>query len=1218
MADVDVDPISGRKIINEYEIIDELGRGTHGKVKLGRNLNTHEYVAIKIVERYSKKRRLGKLVGDAEDKVKKEVAILKKARHPNIVALLEVIDDPARKKVYIVLERVELGEIVWRTPGPKEIAMIEARRYERESKGIFQDPEADYEDDAILEEARMRRARKQRRLIRQLRRTRRRYHENQPWSIEFGGDTDSEAESDMENASRTSTTTTDTSSAEAVAELERALSRVAASHYGQAESGDATTPIPNEPPTEADLRRAEELARLDLQGTMYGPYGEQSDPSRAPSLASSVHSFHADDFAQRFGSGPHSAVGSDLLDEDIHLDLLYVPCMSIAAARVAFRDTVLGLQYLHYQGIIHRDIKPPNLLQTADHRIKISDFGVSYLGRPAVDEQAENLSESDAQDFDEAKELARTVGTAAFYAPELCYTNPDIEAPPVGKPIDVWALGITLFCMLFGRTPFVDSEFIVMRRIAEEEIYIPRKRLRPVDPKPKSRPTSHGRHFSPAAAGRRDQYELSYEEVDDVLYDLLARLLTKDPNKRITLEEVRHHPWIVQDVANKAQWLEESDPTRQTQGKKIEVSKEDLSEAVVPVIIGRVRDGIRKIGGALLGRNVSTRKRTPSNAGSSMSGSLFPGSGSGSSVGEGREREGRRSSLRGDESIFAALKSSRESEHPLAQSVTVSPDESRESSFSTLWSSSTGPERPSLPERAKSTMSTAGSVRTIRASDSRRPSIITGLGSTPPSPSLTATLFEPVSTPGGTNLGSLLSGAGRRILQGVRDRSTAGRSADRDKSTSRRDDEGDAHATPSLAVSTASAAGRLETPEALRDITPGSTAANSAAGSVVNSPHTSRPQSAAHSPDQFRATTRWPFGSLSRRTSALELDNPSFAQPAMHRPTTITPTHDPRYVPPLPRTPGRLPNESSEADFRRAENEMIRKRIFERDTQRNSSAMSDRDNASRAASGASLVQSQGVCPPSPDDEAWGAKAMADAHSNLGRSSTSVSAVPSLETSPTSRDGSSRPATLVTPSSSEDQMGGFSLSESNPSIPSVTSDASSVLPDLDLAMSKSAHHHRPPVHLTHHGHPATQGRRHVAAASSTLSSDETVKEEDEEEGYAGDGDAAIDTDSDEYLSSDSSDSDGGLQMTRRRSAHPATSARRSLSVSNAVVMRDRIRRETGASRASRGSVGSRISAATGISKKSERSGSGSTMTYVRSRGEHEADSDEEELAFGTRR
>jgi [calcium/calmodulin-dependent protein kinase] kinase len=102
-----VDPVSGRKLINHYEIIDELGRGTHGKVKLGRDLKTaNNHVAIKIVERYSKRRRLGKL-GNAEDKVKKEVAILKKARHPNIVALLEVIDDPSRKKVYIVLEWVE-------------------------------------------------------------------------------------------------------------------------------------------------------------------------------------------------------------------------------------------------------------------------------------------------------------------------------------------------------------------------------------------------------------------------------------------------------------------------------------------------------------------------------------------------------------------------------------------------------------------------------------------------------------------------------------------------------------------------------------------------------------------------------------------------------------------------------------------------------------------------------------------------------------------------------------------------------------------------------------------------------------------------------------------------------------------------------------------------------------------------------------------------------
>ncbi|KAF2479929.1 kinase-like domain-containing protein, partial [Neohortaea acidophila] len=319
----DVDPISGRKLINHYEIIDELGRGTHGKVKLGRDLQSPEgrYVAIKIVERYSKRRKLGKL-GTTEDKVKKEVAILKQVRHPHVTALLEVIDDPSRKKVYIVLEWVERGQIEWR--------------------------------------------------------------------------------------------------------------------------------------------------------------------------------------------------------------LEYVPTMSHQQTRVAFRDTLLGLQYLHYQGIIHRDIKPPNLLSTKEGRVKISDFGVSYLGRPMGEgEVSEGVSEHETQDLDDgAKELAKTVGTPAFYAPELCITEVVEDAPPITKAIDVWALGVTLFCMLFARTPFVDSEYVVMRQIAEEEIYIPRKRLQPIS---------------------------------DDLYDLLKRMLVKDPRKRITLEEVRHHPWVVADIHDKVKWLEETD-----------------------------------------------------------------------------------------------------------------------------------------------------------------------------------------------------------------------------------------------------------------------------------------------------------------------------------------------------------------------------------------------------------------------------------------------------------------------------------------------------------------------------------------------------------------------------------------------------------------------------------------------------------------------------------
>ena len=59
------------------------------------------------------------------------------------------------------------------------------------------------------------------------------------------------------------------------------------------------------------------------------------------------------------------------------------PTLTVSEARAIFRDLVLGLEYLHCQGIIHRDVKPQNLLWADEsHKcVKISDFGVSYVSR---------------------------------------------------------------------------------------------------------------------------------------------------------------------------------------------------------------------------------------------------------------------------------------------------------------------------------------------------------------------------------------------------------------------------------------------------------------------------------------------------------------------------------------------------------------------------------------------------------------------------------------------------------------------------------------------------------------------------------------------------------------------------------------------------------------------------------------------------------------------
>jgi [calcium/calmodulin-dependent protein kinase] kinase len=181
-------------------------------------------------------------------------------------------------------------------------------------------------------------------------------------------------------------------------------------------------------------KKIEEDIITGLEGTMYGAYDSEFVRGRTPSLADSSSS-HPE--------GDH---------EEVPEHFRYVPLMTIHGAWEAFKDTVLGLEYLHYQNVIHRDIKPANLLVTKEHRIKISDFGVSYLGRQKTDEGFGDQSETEVHEEDEAIELAKTVGTPAFYAPELCRTDFSAETPHIDGGIDVWALGVTLYCLIYGLT----------------------------------------------------------------------------------------------------------------------------------------------------------------------------------------------------------------------------------------------------------------------------------------------------------------------------------------------------------------------------------------------------------------------------------------------------------------------------------------------------------------------------------------------------------------------------------------------------------------------------------------------------------------------------------------------------------------------------------------------------------------------------------------------
>ncbi|KAJ3591036.1 hypothetical protein NHX12_008983 [Muraenolepis orangiensis] len=160
-------------------------------------------------------------------------------------------------------------------------------------------------------------------------------------------------------------------------------------------------------------------------------------------------------------------------------------------ARSYFRDVLLGIEYLHYQKIIHRDIKPTNLLLGEDGRVKIADFGVSNV-----------FEGSDAR-------LFSTAGTPAFMAPEMMSER---EQSFSGKALDVWAMGVTLYCFVYGKCPFY-SEFIVELhiKILTQAVLFPET------------PT-----------------------VGEDLKELIALMLDKNPETRITIPQIKLHQWVTQ------------------------------------------------------------------------------------------------------------------------------------------------------------------------------------------------------------------------------------------------------------------------------------------------------------------------------------------------------------------------------------------------------------------------------------------------------------------------------------------------------------------------------------------------------------------------------------------------------------------------------------------------------------------------------------------------
>uniref|UniRef100_A0A8I3P298 Calcium/calmodulin dependent protein kinase kinase 1 n=2 Tax=Canis lupus familiaris TaxID=9615 RepID=A0A8I3P298_CANLF len=187
-------------------------------------------------------------------------------------------------------------------------------------------------------------------------------------------------------------------------------------------------------------------------------------------------------------------------------------------ARLYLRDIILGLEYLHCQKIIHRDIKPSNLLLGDDGHVKIADFGVSN-----------QFEGNDAQ-------LSSTAGTPAFMAPEAISDSGQSFS---GKALDVWATGVTLYCFVYGKCPFIDDYILALhRKIKNEAVVFPEE-----------------------------------PEVSEELKDLILKMLDKNPETRIGVPDIKVHPWVTKGG-------EEPLPSEEEHCSVVEVTEEEVKNSI--------------------------------------------------------------------------------------------------------------------------------------------------------------------------------------------------------------------------------------------------------------------------------------------------------------------------------------------------------------------------------------------------------------------------------------------------------------------------------------------------------------------------------------------------------------------------------------------------------------------------------------------------------------
>ncbi|KAL5486233.1 hypothetical protein ACEPAI_7278 [Sanghuangporus weigelae] len=581
--------VRDRPIINQYLIGHRLGNGQHGEVYKGYDMRRgNMVVAIKVCRRKNSKEakheqlrqrnqgpiprsgggfgglvrpRLVDQLQNTEKKVLREIAIMKKCKHGQIVQLYEVINDRLTNKILLIMEYMGGGEVKWRDDHGRPCLRVDQTRricrdvvlgllYLHYQGIIHRDIKpanllwtADRKNvkitdfgvshfsaaqriDALKQSPAYREALERRKQARRKR-------EEDPSGVSTPG------------RRRTN------------------VWRGKGSVHGSKEDVKGKGRARDEPPTSSGVHKSEmsspvsddedAAAEKELLEELAGDVDPILLDDGGLSRQAGTPSFLAPEIIWEFGEKQTAALYSRVglsrgklkCEEDGREENQRVNKESRQSGerRVTGSDGRDGADMDKAPASLTATLKVPRRLSHTD------DEGATPRASDATSQTSLD-SELAFADPDQTQSTVPDPDPSSFRDPNRDEAGAEQELdlpprPPITKVIDVWALGVTLYCLLFGRIPWGGvTEFVMYQMIHTDDFKVD-------DCMGYDRIPTGGRIHVPSDTSE-----------GAIVIGLLDRLLEKDCTKRITLEEVKRLPWITRDIPNPEEWVTETAPER--------------------------------------------------------------------------------------------------------------------------------------------------------------------------------------------------------------------------------------------------------------------------------------------------------------------------------------------------------------------------------------------------------------------------------------------------------------------------------------------------------------------------------------------------------------------------------------------------------------------------------------------------------------------------------